>query len=233
MPLPFLPSEQRSIFPNQLKVSPLSQCRRTAGDTEIEKDIKLRWKKNTAMCIPMQENVMGSKNHINTGIKAAKRWWNVKTVTLRWTVMSVFIFAPLKLDLQVSFLVWVVGYETLRCRTVSKNLPTGRLIFPVPSFLVSGGPAGAGRCCDITIGGRGPYHPSKLKCPLDAFNILLIKIAECSTTIHSHYSGRGSLWSVKWHWLPYDVPSIIGFRRFALLLLFPPVVEIHSSLLNM
>lgn len=73
------------------------------------------------------------------------------------------------------------------------NLPTGRLIFPIPSFLLSGGPAGAGQCCDITVGGRGLYHPSKLKCPLDAFNILLIKIAEWSTIIRSHYSGRGSL----------------------------------------
>lgn len=40
MSLPFLPSEQQSILPNQLKVSPSAQCRQTGGETEIEKDIE-------------------------------------------------------------------------------------------------------------------------------------------------------------------------------------------------
>lgn len=40
MSFPFLPSEQRSILPNQLKVSPSTQCR----ETEIETEIKLRGK---------------------------------------------------------------------------------------------------------------------------------------------------------------------------------------------
>lgn len=55
---------------------------------------------------------------------------------------------------------------------------------PTPFTSPLSGSAGAGHCCDTTVGGAGPYHPSKIKCLLDAFNILLIKIAECSTIIH-------------------------------------------------
>lgn len=76
---------------------------------------------------------------------------------------------------------------------------------------------GAGHCSDITLGGAGPYHPSTLKCSWEVFNILLIKIAECSTIIYPHWIGQGSLESVKWHWLSYcRVPTLMGFKKFAL-----------------
>lgn len=152
------------------------------------------------MCIPMQENVMGSKKSYQhrhkSGETAMKHQHN--DITLDSDVsrhLCTFKMGPAWSHVMDSSLLFSLSgriWNPPMSHHLS-SLPTGRLIFPIPSFLLSGGPAGAGCCCDITIGGRGPYHPSKLRCPLDAFNILLIKIAECSTITRSHYSGRGSL----------------------------------------
>lgn len=47
----------------------------------------------------------------------------------------------------------------------SDHRPSG---IPTPFISPLSGSAGAGHCCDTTIGGTDPYHPSKLKCLLDA-----------------------------------------------------------------
>lgn len=42
MSLPFLPSEQRSILPNQLKVGPSPQRRETGRETELKKKEQMK-----------------------------------------------------------------------------------------------------------------------------------------------------------------------------------------------
>lgn len=122
-----------------------------------------------------------------------QRWevrlhWNNKQDTDITVVLTPMSLVPLCIFvyLLVNCRCTVWDTPSLILRHLS-NLTKGRLTCPPTPFIspLSGSP-GAGHCCDITVGGRGPYHQSNLKCRWEAFNILLIKIAECSTIIHSH-----------------------------------------------
>lgn len=185
MSLPFLPSEQQSILPNQLKVSPSTQCR----EMEIETEIELRGEKQK-MCVPMQESVMGSKsNNINVEIKEVKLQWNDKIMA--FGMMSFVPFCTFKKKKkwnQEDTVDWslFVGLSDKggTLTNAASYLKSDNRPPDIPSPFISSpsGSAGAGHCCDITI---GLYHPSKFKCLWEAFNILLIRIAECSTIIHS------------------------------------------------